>query len=186
MIVLVSMLRGVNVGGCNRLKMAELVRVYASLGFKDIQAYLQSGNLVFSCDSADTAGVAKQIEKAIKNRFGLDTTVCIRTPDKLRRLVATNPFAGKDRTKLHVTFLQTKPAKVSRDILNAAAGQGEAFSIKGQDVFLFLPNGSGRTKLSNNFLEKILGVSATTRNWNTVTALLDLASRRSSPSDTSQ
>lgn len=177
MTTMVSLLRGVNVAGHNMVKMSELAELYNSLGFKDVKTYLQSGNVVFSHTSNETATLTAKIEKALKQRLGLDVTVFTRTSDELRSVVSRNPFAEKDRSKLHVTFLRARPVNLLMDKLNALRDQSEEFAIKDREVYLFLPNGIGRSNLSNNFLEKALGVQASTRNWNTVTALSDMSTQ---------
>jgi uncharacterized protein (DUF1697 family) len=169
------MLRGVNVAGQKKLKMRELAESYTALGFEDVRTYIQSGNVVFSTSIADASSIVKLVEKELKGRFGHEVTVFVRTPNELAKIVARNPFAGKDQSKLHVTFLYMKPLGVPTDKIDAARSVGEEFSISEREVFLFCPNGYGRSKLSNNFFEKALTVAATTRNWNTVTTLLSMA-----------
>jgi uncharacterized protein (DUF1697 family) len=175
MTTFVSMLRGVNVAGHRRLKMSELAEIITSLGYDSVRTYVQSGNVVFSTNIADACSLAKRVEKELKGRLGLDVAVIIRTARELATIVARNPFAGKEQSRLHVTFLYTKPAHVQTEKMEAVQGEDEEFAVSSREVFLFLPNGYGRTKLSNNFFEKALNVPATTRNWKTVTTLLDMA-----------
>ena len=171
----VTMLRGVNVGGSKKLKMSELSELYSSLGLEGVRTYIQSGNVVFSTSQRNTSGLVKRIEKELKDHLGSEVTVFIRTPDELGKIVAKNPFVERDRRWLHVTFLYETPKDHPMEKLNAARSKGEEFSISDKEVFLFLPNGMGRTKLSNSFFEKMLLVPATTRNWNTVTTLFEMA-----------
>ena len=173
----VSMLRAVNVAGQNMVKMSELAELYESLGFNDVRTYLQSGNVVFSHDSEDTAKVGTKIEKALERRLGLDVTVFLRTSEEMERVVEKKPL--KQEKMIYITFLKTKPDSVPIERLNAVKGPGEEFRIIDREVFLYLPNGSGRTKLSNSYLERMLGLPATTRNWNTVTALAEMSGRAS-------
>lgn len=174
---LVSMLRGVNVAGQNMLKMSKLAELYESLGFKNVRTYLQSGNVVFSHNSGEPAKVATKIEKALAQRLALDVTVFLRTSQDMGGVVAKNPF--RHQKMIYITFLRTKPENVPMDKLNSVRGPGEEFRIIDREVFLYLPNGSGRTKLSNNHLEKTIGLPATTRNWNTVTALAEMSAHSS-------
>ena len=169
------MLRGVNVAGHKRLKMSELAELYTSLGFVNIRTYIQSGNVVFSHTQKDESDLAHRIHGAMKTKLGLDVTVFLRTPEDLDRVVKKNPFIDNDHNRMHITFLYARPIRVPRDEIDAVAAEGEKFSILGREVCLFLPNGQGKTKLSNGFFEKIFKVPATTRNWNTVLALLELA-----------
>src|SRR6266508_4666314 len=122
MTTFVSMLRGVNVVGHKRLKMSELAGTYASLGLDNVRTYVQSGNAVFSCDSADESSLAQRIEKQLKIRPGLDVTIFIRTTNELGTLVARNPFARKDESRLHVIFLYTKPGRIPTDKIDSARG----------------------------------------------------------------
>ncbi|HYY90502.1 MAG TPA: DUF1697 domain-containing protein [Candidatus Dormibacteraeota bacterium] len=179
MTVYASMLRGVNVAGKRMLKMSELAELYVSLGFDSVQTYLQSGNVIFSSNKGASLGLEEKVERGLKERFGFDAKVFIRTPGELGRVIRENPFVKKERTRLYVTFLHSKPSHVPLDKINAARMGGEEFSVSGREVFLFLPNGSGKTKLSNAFFEKVLDVPATTRNWNTVTSLAELAGHAS-------
>jgi uncharacterized protein (DUF1697 family) len=164
------MLRGVNVTGYKRVKMDELARLYTSLGYRNVRTYVQSGNVVFDANDDLSASTGK-IEKKLKQQFGFDIPVLIRTKNDFHRLIENNPFANKDDSKLHVTFLYTKTADLPTDRINRAVGRGEAFSVAGREIYLYCPNGYGRTKLSNTFFEKTLKVIATTRNWRTVNAL---------------
>ena len=170
----VALLRGVNVGGNTRLKIADLIQLCESLKLYNAETYLQSGNVAFDYNGQDLSSIGKRIEKKLKDQLGLQVSVFIRTPEDFARIVAGQPFKDKDRTKLHVTFLYTAPHKGSTEVLKSVAIGGEEFSMSNTEVYLFLPNGMGTTKLSNNFIEKTLGVPATTRNWNTVNALLEM------------
>ena len=169
------MLRGVNVGGNKKIKMSTLAALYESLGFKDAKTYIQSGNVVFSSHEPSPSALSKRIERAIKESFGFDAAVVVRTKAELEKAIDNNPFKDKDPDKLHVTFLSDAPANRTLDVFDAAKDESEEYSISGKEVYLFLPNGYGRTKLSNNFFEKKLNVSATTRNWRTVNVLTGMA-----------
>ena len=177
MTTMVSLLRGVNVAGRNLVKMSELAELCRSLGFVEVRTHLQSGNVVFSYSGKDTSEVGARMEQALKQRMDLDVAVFVRTGEELQCIISKNPFRAKNRSRLHVTFLRTRPANIPMDKLNALRDRYEEFAIKDREVYLFLPNGIGRSKLSNNFLERMLGIKATTRNWNTVTALSDLATQ---------
>lgn len=157
------------------MKMSQLTELYSSLGLENVRTYIQSGNVVFSDGSKDASSIGTKIEMALKQRLGLDVTVFVRTHDELRKIVAKNPFLEKDLSKLHVTFLRTKLLNFPMDKLIALRDRHEEFAIKDREIYLFLPNGMGKSKLSNNCLEKAFGISATTRNWNTVTTLLEMA-----------
>jgi len=171
--VYVALLRGVNVGGARKLPMKELVPALEELGFEDVVSYIQSGNVVFR-GPAGKAKLAAQLERAIEQRFGLYVTVMLRTPAELEKLIAANPFGG-DEAKLHVAFLDRKPAAAAVKKLDPDRSPPDEFTVVGSEVYLHFPNGYGRTKLGGDYLERVLGVRATARNWRTVTKLLELA-----------
>ena len=168
------MLRGVNVGGRNGIKMPELLVLYDSLGFKDAMSYIQSGNVVFSSDDPSPAALTKKIREKIKSSFGVDAAVLIRTGKEMEKAIGDNPFKHKDPGSLHVTFLSDAPGKTLREI-DFAKDKSEEYSFGVKEIYLYLPGGLGRTNLSNDFFEKKLNVSATTRNWNTVNVLAGMA-----------
>ena len=170
------MLRGINVGGQKRVSMQVLKEIYSSLGYREIQTYVQSGNVIFSAEASGSS-VKEEMEKEIKRTFSFDVLVFLRNRSELAALVKNSPFKQKDETKLHVTFLSEKPGKIPVDELNSAKNGAEDFTISGKEIYLFCPNGYGVTKLSNTFFEKKLKVSATTRNWRTVNTLLAILSR---------
>ena len=170
------MLRGINVGGKRRVKMDELKEFYASMGCLNVQTYVQSGNVIFQHRDTNGSKLASKIERSLNEHFGLDIAVIIRTQEEFNRLLDKNPFADKDESKLHVTFLSSKPQKIPTDQIERYAAAGEAYSISDKEVYLFCPDGYGRTKLSNNFFEKIMKATATTRNWRTVNTLYSMSS----------
>ncbi|MEX0591528.1 MAG: DUF1697 domain-containing protein [Xanthobacteraceae bacterium] len=173
--VYIAMLRGVNVGR-NSLKMDRLREICGELGFKNAKTYVQSGNIVFEAKGEPSRWCGK-LEHALATEVRLPVSIVVRTPAEMRAVIARNPFLrqGIDTTKLHVTFLAKAPGKIARDALARIATNGDEHHLSGENIYLHCPSGYGRTKLSNNALEKALGVRATTRNWNTVKALYALA-----------
>jgi len=184
MTTVVALLRSINVGGRNRLPMADLRDLVASLGFGDVQTYLQSGNVVFTATDP-AAGVGAALEDGIRARMGLEVPVIVRTAPQLARLVAANPYAGigADPKTVHVTFLARAPDAAHRaELARLAAESGPAgafgddrFTPAGPDVYLYCPGGYGETKLTNTFMERRAGRVATTRNWRTVVTLAGMA-----------
>jgi uncharacterized protein (DUF1697 family) len=156
--------------------MADLATVFESLGFKNVKTYLQSGNILFEHDSVDAAKIAENIERKISQNFGFSVNVIIRTRDELESIVNSNPFI-KDPTiefdKLHVTFLRDMPD--TRTILDINKDENEKFEVMGKEIYLYCPNGYGRTKLKNGVFEKKLNTTATTRNWKTTNKLLEMS-----------
>ena len=172
----IVLLRGINLGPNKRVPMAELRELFSGAGFEDVRTYVQSGNVVFKSPKS-AAQLVGAIERAISSAFGLDVTVLVRSKQELAKVVAGNPFAGRaaEVTHLHVTFLAAAPAAGRVRDLRAREFAPEELAVHGREVYLHCPNGYGRTKLNNAFLEKQLGVAGTTRNWRTVTTLADLA-----------
>ena len=170
----ISMLRGINVSGQKKIAMAELKKLYESLGFKNVQTYIQSGNVIFEYSDANLSKLISKIEKKIKEYFGFDVLVLIRTKDEFQKLIENTPFSKKDNNKLHVTFLSSIPTDSPIEEINKVKYKSEEFFISGKEIYLFCPNGYGKSKLSNNFFERKLKLSATTRNWKTITKLLEI------------
>ncbi len=174
----ISLLRGINVRGQRRIGMEELRALYESLNFNNVRTYIQSGNVIFDNHKSSISGLTNTIETAIEQTFGFSVTTLIRTKKEFYNLIESNPFLDEcngDITKLHVTFLSDTPSSSSViEIKEVDYGSDQLF-ISGKEIHLYCPNGYGRTKLSNSFFERKLGMSATTRNWKTVTTLFDLS-----------
>jgi uncharacterized protein (DUF1697 family) len=172
----VALLRGVNVGKTT-LAMADLRALVDGLGYEDVTTYVQSGNVVFR-SSATAAEVTEAVERRLRSDHDLSVKVLVRTSGQLAKVVDGNPFLadGRDPAKLHVTFLTETPDRARVRELDPTFGEPDEFRIVREVVYLHCPNGYGRTKLNNAFLERKLGVAATTRNWKTVTKLAELAS----------
>ncbi len=174
MATFVALLRGINVAGKGKLRMAALRETCEARGLTNVATYLQSGNLVFDCKLTSATKVAAMVEGLLESQFGLNTRAIIRTPAELQRIVKNNPFASHartDPTKVHTTFLASRPTAKRVRQLKRVDTRGDALVVSQQEVLLHCPNGYGRTKLNNVFLEHQLEVAATTRNWKTVEAL---------------
>jgi uncharacterized protein (DUF1697 family) len=174
----VALLRGINVGGKNIVPMADLRRVFAETGAADVASYIQSGNVVFAHASADRAVLANQLEGAVRDTFGVSSTVALRTFAELVAVARAEPF-GPDNSNTHVTFLERAP---DPDALLALADLDIApdrIEIVGSDAFLHYPNGVSGSRLTGALLERRLGVPGTARNWRTVTRLAAMASAAS-------
>jgi uncharacterized protein (DUF1697 family) len=172
------MLRGVNVGGNNRIKMEELRALYESLGLLAVQTYVQSGNVVFKTNDPNLAPLPKRIEDSIQRKCGFRPGVVLRTPPEMRAVIAKNPFAdrpGIDPSKLLVTFLHEAPDAGSRGNALAIKTFPEELRIDGREAYIYFPNGMARPKMSWPRIEKALKTWGTGRNWNTVTKLLEMA-----------
>ena len=173
----ISMLRGINVSGQKIVTMQELKTLYESLDLKNIKTYIQSGNVIFESPDTDVSELINKLETAIKQTFGFSVIVIIRTENEFQHIIEKNPFYGKrkeDIKKLHVTFLSDTPSKSSINSMIKKVEQGvDEWFITEKEIYLYCPNGYGRTKLTNNYFENKLNVSATTRNWKTVNKLYD-------------
>ena len=158
MFTCISMLRGINVGGHKRVKMDELLSLYESLGFKNVETYLQSGNVVFSSPESDMSALAEKIEAGINRMLNISVAVLLRIPDELKRIIDGNPFLkeeGIDAGKLHVTFLSGVPSESSLARLRETKGGPDRFIAAGEEIYLYCPGGYGRTKFSNQFFVNI-------------------------------
>jgi uncharacterized protein (DUF1697 family) len=177
MTTFVALLRAANVGG-TKVDMAELRRGLDGLGLKNVQTYVQSGNVVFAAERDDPHELAAEIERLIKRTFDLDVKVLVLAAAELAQIAAANPFleAGTDAKFLHATFLFAKVTEAATAALALPAADGEQVSLVGRVLYLHLPHGYGRTKLSNAYFERALRTPATTRNWRTVTALVEMSS----------
>ena len=170
----VSLLRGINVGGHNLISMARLRALYEALGCEDVATYLQSGNVVFRRDR-DPGGVGTGVERAIKRELGIDVRVLDRSHGDLAAIVEADPFADADPSRRFVMFLATSPrAGIAREIAHIRLGPDEARLI-GREIHLNCPDGLSNSKLPGLLTERRLGVTATTRNWRTVSRLFELS-----------
>ena len=184
MTTFVALLRSINVGGRNRVLMGDLAGLVGSLGFDDVETYVQSGNVVFTGSGSPTS-VGRAVEGGIAGELGLEVPVIVRSARQLARLLEANPFlgSGADPKFLHVTFLSGAPGPDRRQlVVGSETPSGvddpygdDRFELVGSDVFVHCPGGYGTTKLNNAFFERRTGTVATTRNWRTVTTLARMA-----------
>jgi uncharacterized protein (DUF1697 family) len=178
MTTLISLLKGINVSGQKSINMDALRRTYESLGFKHVTTYVQSGNVVFTIPQKESYDPAQEISRQILKDFGFDVSIIILNIDKLEQIINNNPFTkdpGKSLSFLHVTFLSSKPNNYEIKSIEEKKQYGEEIAFSDHAVYLYCPNGYGRSKLNNNFLETKLKVIATTRNWKTTNELLRIA-----------
>ncbi len=175
----ISMLRGINVSSQKKVKMADLKTLYESLKFVNVKTYIQSGNVIFDSSISDVGKLKRNIEQNIEKTFGFYVSVIIRSKVEFEGIINRNPFVGQgsaeDDTKLLVTFLTDASPESIANAIQQFVTKPEALEVRGKEIYLHCPNGYGRSKLSNNFLERKLGVKATTRNWKTVKRLYELS-----------
>ncbi len=180
MAVIICMLRGVNLGPHNRVKMEELKTLCESLKLREPQTYVQSGNVIFKTNERDLVKLARRMEGAIQKKFGFQTDVVLRSIAELRDVVERNPFAkrrGIEPSKLLVTFLASDPGEEARVKVRAIKCAPDELFIDGREAYIYFPNGAGRPTLSWAAIPKILKVSGTARNWNSVTKMLEMAEK---------
>jgi len=178
MAVIVSMLRGVNVGGHNKIKMDALRALCESLGLRDSQTYVQSGNVVFGTNERNLAKVSKQIADGIEREFGFRTEVIVRSTAEMRDVVARNPFAkrrGIEPGKLLVLFFSGQPGLDARERIQSIKADREELHLDGRELYIYFQDGQGRSKVSTAAIERMLKIPGTGRNWNSVTKLLEMA-----------
>jgi len=172
----VVLLRGVNLGSRNRIAMPELRALLTDAGFDDVATYVQSGNVVVSSRRAPER-VAREVERLLESRLGLEIDVVVRTRDELVQVVRRNPLreVATDPKRYQVTFLAAElPAQTLRELGELAHAQ-ERFAAHGRELYAWHPAGVARSKLWARLASHDLGVAATSRNWTTVTKLLELA-----------
>lgn len=166
----IALLRGINVGGRNVIKMADLRSSLEKAGLTDVSTLIQSGNICFGSAKSRTR-LQQLIHEAIQNDFGLEVPVMVRDQSSIQKVIARSPFCSDgvpdfDIKHLHVTLLGKKPLPRNVNAMSDLEFNDD-YRISGDVVYLNLPSGYSKTKLTNTFLEKKLGVSATTRNWKT-------------------
>jgi uncharacterized protein (DUF1697 family) len=176
--VLISMLRGVNVGPHNRIKMDALRALYESLRLEDPRTYVQSGNVLFRTKEKNLDQLSKKIQDAIEKKFKFRPDVVVRTAAELKKVIAATPFAGRpdlEPGKILVTFLAAEPAHEAEANLAKFKDYPEELHLSGREMYIYFPDGAGKSKLPWSSVEKLLKVTGTARNWNSVTKMLEMA-----------
>lgn len=171
-----ALLRGINVGGKNKLPMKDLAEIFAEAGCREVATYIQSGNVVFLATAAVLKKLAGAIEAKIGERFGYKVPVVIRSHEELSAVVRENPFlrAGEPESTLHVAFLAATPEASAIAKLDPDRSPPDRFAVMGKEVYLHLPNGAGNSKLTNAWMDAKLSTISTARNWNTVLKLVEM------------
>lgn len=178
-----ALLRGINVGGKHTLPMAGLAELFVEAGCTGVRTYIQSGNVVFTATPRLAGAVAGVVAGAIGARFGIRVPVVVRAGDEWKRVVLDNPFlkpgtrgrAEIDESALHVAFLSGVPDPRRVKSLDPQRSPGDSFRVRGREIYLHLPHGVARSRLTNSYFDGALGTISTIRNWRTVLKLLDLA-----------
>lgn len=174
----IALLRGINVGGNKKIRMAELKELCEGLGLRDVQTLLQSGNVVFRSAGSSPEALATQLETAIQARFGFAVRVILRTLEQWRAIIAHHPFSETqvaEPAKILLACLSAAPSEEAWAALLAGHKGPEIVQRSGAELYIFYTEGMGGSKLDNSVLERRLRVISTGRNWNTVHKLLALA-----------
>jgi uncharacterized protein (DUF1697 family) len=173
----VALFRGINVGGSGVLRMTDLVESLESIDIKDVKTYIQSGNVVFRSSEEDPTRISVGIGAAIRERFGFEPQVLVLKPEEIQAALEANPFPeGESEPKtLHLSFLASAPDRPDLKALESLKKDSERFVLRDRVFYLHAPEGVGRSKLAAN-IERLLRVPVTSRNWRTVTKVMEMAS----------
>lgn len=179
----VALLRSLNVGSHNRITMKDLESVFRGVGCSEVEAYIQSGNVLFKASAPLVSRVPDLVAFSLKERFHIESPVLVRTPKELASIARHNPFLqpGIDQATLHVCFLSNVPAPEDVRGLDPARSKPNEFRVLGQEIYLRCPRGLGKSKLTNAWFEAQLGTQCTVRNWNTVCELAQRAQNETAP-----
>ncbi len=179
----VALLRGINVGGKNMLPMRDLVAMFERAGCAEVRHYVQSGNIVFRAASSLAARVSQIVAGEIERAFRMRVPVVLRRGRELSAVIKGNPLiaGGADPQACHVMFLADAPSKRRAADIDPGRSPGDSFTLKGSEVYLYCPNGVGRTKLTNAYFDSVLGTTSTGRNWRTVLKLAEMSAESRAP-----
>jgi uncharacterized protein (DUF1697 family) len=172
----IALLRGINVGGGNMMKMDDLKAVFAGCGFENVVSYINSGNFAFDAKKIPESRLVDKIENAVEAKFGKRVDVMVRPQNEIERIIKDNPFHGQydSHKHMHVLFLR-EPMPVEKEkLLQESAFPGEKYDVRDREIYNLLPNGVAGSLLTKGFFEKKPRVSYTGRNWRTVEKLAEL------------
>lgn len=169
----VAFLRGLNVGGRNRIAMTDLTALFEASGARSVRTYIQSGNVMFQAPAKELERVLAAVEGRIEARLGSQVPIALRSGNRLGAIAAEHPFDSKatDPRQLHVGFLSERPSPETVDRLDPDRSPPDRMLVRGAEIYLLLPNGAARTKLSQAYFDSVLGIPSTFRNWRTVRTL---------------
>jgi uncharacterized protein (DUF1697 family) len=171
-----ALLRGINVGGKNKLPMKVLVEMFVEAGCKDVRTYIQSGNVIFNAPKRVSARISDEIAAQIAERLGYRTPMILRTAEQLRDVISRNPFleTGAELDTLFVMFLADMPNALHVEKLDPDRSPPDAFRVLGQEIYMHFPDGVAKSKPTNAYFDSKLATIGTSRNWRTVNKLLEL------------
>lgn len=171
----IALLRGINVSGQKKVPMAELRELLETSGLQNLRTYIQSGNVIFNASNQNSSQLEKQIKKAIMEYFSFDVSVLVKTPKEIQSILENAPFSDKKPEQIYFTLLSQIPDPNLVQELRKINYPNEGFIITDYCVYGYRLIGFGRAKCSNNFFERKLKVSSTSRNYNTMMKLLSLS-----------
>jgi uncharacterized protein (DUF1697 family) len=177
--VYIAMLRGINVGPHKRMKMEKLRASCEALGCQQVKTYIQSGNVVLQAAKLSASSLAKRIQERIVADFGFASDVILRTREEMQKIIQGNPLSkeeGIDSSKLHVVFLSEAPAPPAVKKLESLTLAPDRVRHSGKEIYFYFPNGVSGSSLWKHNLDRVLSVTGTMRNWNTVNKLNEMAS----------
>ena len=171
----VAFLRGINVGGKNKIKMETLREMFTAQGFENVKSYINSGNVIFETRKNNNQKLVAKIEKAIEKEFGLQIKTIVRSISEIEKIIKYNPFEGQfeNDKDLHVFFLEEEMPEEKRDILLSNNNENEMFYVRGREIFCLLRVSVLESLMGKDYIAKKLKVSATARNWRTVNKILE-------------
>ena len=171
----VAFLRGINVGGKNKIKMETLCEVCSALGFANVKTYINSGNVIFETSKTDDKKLAEKLEKAIEKEFLLNIKVMVRTISEIENIIKNNPFDRQfeNDKDLHVFFLDEELSNEKRELLLSNNNENEKFAVRNREIFCLLRVSVLDSLMGKDYIGKKLKVSATARNWRTVNKILE-------------
>jgi uncharacterized protein (DUF1697 family) len=172
----IALLRGINVGGRNRLPMAGLTAMFIDVGCADVRTYIQSGNVVFRAAPRTANRIPGLIAKSLSDGVGLKIPVVVRGAADFHRVAAENPFVGTgaDLALIHVGFLADAPGAARSAALDRERSPGDSFELRGREIYLSTPNGVAQTRYTNAYFDSALATISTFRNWRTVLKLAEM------------
>lgn len=172
----IALLRGINVGGHNKLPMQGLRDVMYNLGYQNADTYIQTGNVVFQAKENDKRKISSDIRSAVEEQYGFAPQVMVLDFGEMKQAIEANPFpeAESEPKSLHLSFLISEPSNPDLESLENYKTESERFELVDKVFYLHAPEGIGRSKLAGN-AEKLIGVSMTGRNWRTVKKIMEMA-----------
>lgn len=174
----ICLLRGINVSGQKIIKMDDLRNLFNKLNYSNVKTYIQSGNIIFNSEQKNKSTLLKTIREGIQERYNFSVEVLIKQKTDFENIVKNNPFKKDkniDYKKVYISLLYSNPEISLINKINEYPSNNDVFIIKDNIIYVYCPGGYGKSKLSNNFFENKLKVFSTTRNWNTVNKLMEIA-----------